>query len=275
MPLRHDAAYIAENDRLRSRYVRALTQDGASGSPPLGRVQIPKVLIQFWHEATAVPADVRECLETWEPLLTRGFTRLLFNDDTARDFIRSNLGDPHVTAFDQCRHPAMRCDYFRLCYIWKRGGFYVDADEVYQGGDCELLYRDNRLKLQPLCYDTRTDTMVRADVFIGRRIYSPAWIFYVNNNPLIAPVSHPVIHAALARATHLLRSEVDARLDIQSTTGPGNLTASLVRHCVATRVGGGARDISLLSNWDSISACRWPLSYRGDERNWRLWRPSA
>jgi hypothetical protein len=36
----------------------------------------------------------------------------------------------------------MRCDYFRLCYIYRQGGFYVDADEIYQGGDYHSLYRD-------------------------------------------------------------------------------------------------------------------------------------
>jgi hypothetical protein len=255
--------------------MRTLIQADATGNPPPGRVQIPRVLVQYWHDAAAVPADVRDCLDTWQPLLNRGFTRLVFDDEAARSFIRRDLGEPYVTAFDQCPHPAMRCDYFRLCYIWKRGGFYVDADEAYQGGDFESLYRDNRLKIQPLCYDTRTETMVHASVFIGRRIYSPAWIFYVNNNPMVAPAFHPVIRSALARATHLLLSDVGARFDIQSTTGPGNLTASLVEYLVATRPGWEERNVLLLKNWDSISLCRWPLSYRGDERNWRLWRPFA
>src|SRR5690606_5690340 len=141
-------------------------------------------------------------------LETRGFTRVLFNDTSARTFIRGALGISYATAYERCRHPAMRCDYFRLCYIWRRGGFYVDADDVFQGGDCETLYRDNRLKLQPLCYDTRTDAMVEPEVFIGRRITSESWIFYVNNNPLVAPARHPVIERALHRATRrLLRDD--------------------------------------------------------------------
>ena len=137
------------------------------------------------------------------------------------------------------------------------------------------LYRDNKLKVQPLCYDIQTDTMVHTDVFIGKRTYSPDWIFYVNNNPLVAPPFHPVVRLALARSTRILLIQTGERLDIQSTTGPGNLTASLVQHSIASRAAGKDRDFLLLTNWGAISTSRWPLSYREDERNWRLWNPTS
>ena len=169
----------------------------------------------------------------------------------------------------------MRCDYFRLCYIWKNGGFYVDADEVYDGADCEFLYLDDRLKVQPLCYDTQTDAMVCCDVFIGQMAFSPNWIFYVNNNPIVAPAFHPIIRSALARSTRILLSQAGERLDIQATTGPGNLTASLVQHSIASRAEAKHRDFLLLRDWEAMSTSRWPLSYRDDERNWRLWSPAS
>lgn len=279
MPRRPNLVCIreAEDHRLRSRYMRELIQTAPPPISPVGRVRIPRVLVQFWHDATAVPADVRECLRSWQPLTRRGFTRAVFDDTTARGFILDALGQPYLAAYDRCRHPAMRCDYFRLCYIWRRGGFYVDADDVFQGGNCETLYRDNRLKLQPLCFDAWTEQMVRPELFIGRRITSPNWIFYVNNNPLVAPAGHPVIARALHRATRRLLDDNAAHFDIQSATGPGNLTASLVAHSVVERTGGwaggGARDVLLLSDWAAIAECRWELSYRSDDRNWRLWRP--
>ena len=74
----------------------------------------------------------------------------------------------------------MRCDYFRLCYMVRHGGFYVDADEFYQGGDYASLFQDNRLKIQPLCYDISSATMVPYDIFAKERSDSPNWIFYVN-----------------------------------------------------------------------------------------------
>lgn len=271
----NDPSHIAEDDRLRSSYMRKLVRETAPIDAPSGPANIPKVIVQFWHDSGAIPPDVCECLDSWEPLVGQGFKRVLFDDNEARRFIARQFGSPHVAAFDRCPHPAMRCDYFRLCYIFRHGGFYVDADEVYQGGDCQSWFRDNRLKIQPLCYDTLSNTMVQTDVFIGNQADSPDWIFYVNNNPLIAPASHPVIRLALARSTRILLSHRGERLDIQSTTGPGNLTGSLVRHSIASKLAGKARDFLLLTNWDAMSISRWPLSYRDDGRNWRLWNRTA
>ena len=267
---------VAEDDDLRSRHMRHLIQ----GVPPTESdmrpvpVTIPKVVIQFWHDGDSIPADVRECLDSWQPLTNQGFKRVLFNDSDARRFIAKHFGRGYVAAFDRCHHPAMRCDYFRLCYLVLHGGFYIDADEFFQGGDCRPFFRDNRLKMQPLCYDTSAGTMVQNDTFTKIQNESPQWIFYVNNNPLIAPASHPVVRLALARSTRILLSHKEKQLDIQSTTGPGNLTASLVKHAIASELSGRARDFSFLAKWDTLAVSRWPLSYRNDERNWRLWSPS-
>lgn len=267
------AAQIAEDDAQRSAHVRHLLSDSAARRPPLPAVPIPRVIIQFWHDSADVPSDVSECLDSWGALIECGFRRVLFDDDTARVFISKFLGSTHAAAFDRCRHPAMRCDYFRLCWMLLRGGFYVDADEWYLGANCDQLFVDGTLKVQPLCYDLSTETMVPAAVFLNEDEPSPHWIFYVNNNPLIAPPAHPVIRLALERATRLLL-DPKPPTDIQSTTGPGNLTASLVRHSVDHDAGQQA-DFAFLVEWDSISVSRWPLSYRNDERNWRLWRPTA
>ncbi len=268
------ASRVAEDDGLRSRYMQQLIQEVAPTRPPLAPATIPKVIVQFWHEANAIPADVHECLDSWEPLQRQGFKRILFDDYEAKRFISKSFGRRYVAAFDRCHHPAMRCDYFRLCYMLRNGGFYVDADEFYQGGDCGSLFQDNRLKIQPLCYDTAAATMVPSDTFTKKQNDSPHWIFYVNNNPLIAPASHPVIRLALARSTRILLRHKKTLLDIQSTTGPGNFTASLVKHANASELAGQARDFLLLANWEALSVSRWPLSYRDDERNWRLWNPA-
>lgn len=273
-----DLSSLVGDHRLRSSYVRELVRDTVPIlDAPSDRGHIPKVIVQYWHDSSAIPTDVCQCLDSWEPLTEGdfGFKRILFDDSKARHFISRSFGGLQVAAFDRCRHPAMRSDYFRLCYIFRHGGFYVDADEVYQGGDCRSWFLDNRLKIQPLCYDTLNNTMIQTDVFIENQDDFPDWIFYVNNNPLIAPASHPIIRLALVRSTRLLLSRRKERFDIQDTTGPGNLTHSLVRHAIASKQAGEARDFLLLTNWDAMSISRWPLSYREDERNWRLWNPTA
>ena len=267
----NDPIGCAEDDYSRSSSVRSLVQTPQSLlAPPLRyRSTIPKVIVQFWDNLGRIPKDVQECLDTWKPLAAHGFAISIFDDRKARRFIFTQFGSTHVEAFDRCYHPAMRCDYFRLCYILSSGGFYVDADEMYQGMDLNHLFDDNRLKLQPLCYDTETGAMIKPNVFMKDRQYSPNWIFYFNNNPIIAPAGHPIIRLALERATCILINYRE-RPAIQSTTGPGNLTASLVRHAISQELAGEAQDFLILSDWESTSISPWPLSYRNDARNWRL-----
>jgi len=266
-----DPSRIAEDDDLRSACIRKLVQKSVSFNKRHGTAAIPKVIIQFWHDLDDIPKDVQECLDSWKSLIPQGFKRVLFDDHAARNFIHERFGAKYVAAFDLCHHPAMRCDYFRLCYVLEAGGFYVDADELYQGSDCQSLFSDDRLKLQPLCYDNLSECMVQTCDFLKHGAYSPLWIFYVNNNPIIAPPDHPVIQLALERATWILLSRTEERPDIQSTTGPGNLSANLVRHWIRLEREGKDQDFDFLHDWDSHSISKWPLSYRNDERNWRIW----
>lgn len=268
-----DPLRAAEDDGLRSWHVRNLVQRRAPTNSRPHVPQIPRVIVQFWDDPFRLPSDVRECLDSWRPLSSSGFKRLVFDDDRASQFISRVFGRSFVAAFDRCHHPAMRCDYFRLCFLLAHGGFYVDADEYYLGTSYEELFLDNMLKAQPLCYDLATNSMVQPEVFLYEPAFSPDWIFYINNNPLVAPPFHPVIRLALARSTRILLNE-SGHPDIQSTTGPGNLTACLVRHSLACQHAGKDEDFSLLENWEETSVSRWPLSYRNDARNWRLWNPT-
>jgi hypothetical protein len=274
MPSVNDSIYIAENDDLRSNHIRELVQEKISIAKSFCRTVIPKIIVQFWHDLNDIPNDVQDCLDSWAPIKNQGFKIVLYDNNSAREFISKGLGDSYVTAFERCHHPAMKCDYFRLCYILTLGGFYVDADEIYQGTDCNNFFLDDKLKIQPLCYDTATGKMIKPDVFIRDHEYSPDWIFYVNNNPLIAPAYHPVIRLALDRATSILLGCLEEHLEIQSTTGPGNLSASLVRHSIDSKLKGRACDFLILPDWESTSISPWPLSYRNDKRNWRLWNSS-
>jgi hypothetical protein len=264
------AAKIAEDDGLRSQFMRQLIATSSSEPQTASRSTTPRVLVQFWDDASAIPDDVQECLKSWAPLEAAGFERTLFDDTSARQFIEDHFGARNVRAFDRCNHPAMRADYFRLCFMLRIGGLYVDADDVYQGAEIEPLIGRGQLWLQPLCYDIASDSMVDvprafADTSCTTRI------FYVNNDPLIAGPGHAVIATALKRSTALLLAANGANRDLQSLTGPGNLTASLVNHAVQQAADGETRDFEFLTRWDAVAVSKWPLAYRADGRNWRNW----
>jgi len=229
----------------------------------------PRTIVQFWHDLGELPEDIKECIASWTRWMASGFTHRLYSERSARELIGDALGARHERAFDLCYHPAMQADYFRLCYLLVEGGFYVDADDVCVGTQIDWLFDDGRLKVQPLCYDIASGAMVDAATFLRTGAYAPSWIFYVNNTPLIAGRRNPIIERALQRATELLELAGDGVLpEIQTTTGPGNLSRSIFE--LGTNSGGMECDLVVLRDWDSFAVSRWPLSYRSDARNWRL-----
>lgn len=260
-----------EHHRQRSEFIRGLVQQSVSKVPINDQYKQgpPRTIVQFWHNLEELPEDVEKCIASWTRWTTSGFTHRLFDERSAKSFIRDSLDVRHERAFDRCYHPAMQADYFRLCYLLVEGGFYVDADDVCVGTQISWLFDDGRLKIQPLCYDIASGAMVNTANFLRIGAYEPSWIFYVNNNPLIASKRHLIIERALRRATELLELAGEGVLpEIQATTGPGNLSRSIFE--LGSVSGVMDCDLVVLRDWDSFAVSRWPLSHRSDSRNWRL-----
>jgi mannosyltransferase OCH1-like enzyme len=272
--LRTGLASLSEDPQARNDIMRRLIQSPETPYAGRSRESVPRVLVQFWDDR-AIPPDVLRCMNSWRSLEKRGFERLVFDDLRARDYIGTYLGLRHLKAYESCGHPAMKSDYFRLCFVARHGGFYVDADEVFQDVDCESLVADPRLKLQPLCYDNAADEMVAAEVFTRPGSDPGTWILYVANDPLIAPPGHPVVRSALIDATQRLLGASHQELAIQAVAGPGNLTKCVATYALATGQARMARDFLILHGWRGISVTEWALEYRSDHRNWRNWSVST
>lgn len=264
-----------EDDGLRSDFIRQVTlRQLERDRPPPGcertdRAElIPRTLVRFWHDPHDVPPDVRECMESWDALRDEGLSFRMFGDASASAYIAERYGPREIAAFARCRHPAMRSDYLRMCFVLAEGGLYVDADDVLLGDGWKEVFRDGTLKVQPLCFDVAADGMVSASELRRTDLPTDDRIFYVNNNPLAAPAGHPVLRRALARSTDSLLGE-DPAPEIQSTTGPGNLTAVLAAHAREAEASGTPPEFELLLDWEETVESRWDLAYRGDARNWR------
>lgn len=277
-----DAWKLAEDHARRSDHIRGLLanrldgraeRDAAEGAPGAAYAASPTIL-RFWHDPSGPPPDVAECLDSWHHAAgAAGAELLLVDDEQARGFITEHYGATTASAYDSCPHPAMRADLFRLCWLVASGGVYVDADDALIGALPEGFLTSNKLQLQPLCYDQARDEMVPQQVFFhASPTESATWTFYANNAPIGAPPDHPVLIAALERALAHIQTARSGheRWDIQATTGPGNLTAALVAHSVELALTGDRPAVRWL-DWDAVAVSRYPLSYRGDARNWRRW----
>jgi len=262
---------LAKNERARSNFVRELVQH--YNEPVQTRAaQLaapPRRIVQFWDDLGRLPQDVKECMESWRKLERSGFELQVFDENSAREFIKTHLGSRFERAFDKCYHPSMKSDYFRYSYIFVEGGFYIDADDVYHGTTIDHLFTDGRLKLQPFCYDIATAQMVPPSVFVNPGANKLSWIFYFNTTPLIAVRNHPIIERALLNATVALEEESEGELpEVQATTGPGNLTRSIFE--VIANESCPEEALLVVHDWEKTSTSKWPLSYRNDKRNWRI-----
>jgi mannosyltransferase OCH1-like enzyme len=263
-----------ECEDLRSTFIRDITLQQLANSTEtaerccLELPVIPRKLVRYWHDPSDIPEDVRTCLESWDCLADEGFEFHMFDDASAAAYIAGAFGLRECRAFARCSHPAMRCDYLRMCFVLAEGGFYVDADDVLLGEGWRHIFRNGTLKVQPMCYDITACGMMHAADIWRSDLSSKGRVFYVNNDPIAAPADHPVLRRALTRATEKLLGE-DPFPEIQSTTGPGNLTAALAAHARQLQIEGLPFDFELLRDWESIAEMRWNLSYRADFRNWR------
>ena len=262
---------LEEAHRKRSNFIRGVIQ----GFPPCEEASrptqssLPRRIVHFWDDLDQLPEDVQECIASWGPVQNRGVELQLYDYARASDDILSRMGRRFEGAFARCYHPAMQSDYFRLCTIFAEGGCYIDADEVYRGGEIDHLFGDERLALHPLCYDMKSDAMVPSTIFREPGADSSDWIFYFNNNPLIAPPHHPVIKKALMSATAALEDyPQDQYPEIQSATGPGNLSKAVYEHAMTNPE--VYRELRVLRDWEALAIQKWDLSYRNDRRNWRL-----
>lgn len=262
---------LTMKERARSNYVREFVQ-GFNEPHNISqdyKSKIPKCIVQFWDDLNRLPDDVKECMESWRQLEQSGFEFQVFDENSAREFIKTYLGSRFEKAFNNCYHPSMKSDYFRYSYIFVKGGFYIDADDIYHGISIDHLFTDGRLKLQPFCYDIETAQMVSSSRFVSPGADKWSWIFYFNTTPLIAAQNHPIVERVLLNSTMALEQEPNEMLpEVQATTGPGILTDSIVEVLANEKCPEGI--FLVLHDWEKASTSKWPLSYRNDKRNWRL-----
>lgn len=268
-----DSTAIESDWQLLSLTLKKLTSHATPERPvALGSIPVPRVLVQYWDQPE-VPDDVAKCLASWVSLESRGFSRLLFDRNRARSFILDAYGDGHAAAFDAAPHPAARSDYFRLCYLAVRGGWYVDADDQFRDVDIGVLLLPRGLRVQALCYDIDIGNTIDARVALQGRDTRNV-IHYVNNNPIIARPDHPIITEALRVATVTLHQHAripETHFDIQATAGPGLLTLIIAKYGLGSLLTNTELDFEIRTDWDAFAQPIWDLTYRRSGYDWRSW----
>lgn len=254
---RHDPATPMDHHLLHMA-VRALLLQPAP--PPAHRAS---GILQFWDQPQP-PPDVLDCMDSWR---AAGPPLVRFDDAAARDWLQARFGAELVAAYRHCHHPAMRCDLFRLAWLLREGGLYVDADDAL-APDALMQDFGRGAVLLPLAQQGHAIVPVldglharNAGQYIG---------FYVNNAPFFARPGHPLLERALERAMGHLRQAMaeGRRADIHIDVGPTNLSFALLDHLAECHRQDRDPDVHVQIEWPWLRPFL-PLAYKQGERNWR------
>jgi mannosyltransferase OCH1-like enzyme len=229
-------------------------------------------IVQFW-DAEDIPEDVRNLVEAWRNSVPEG-CHILFNEETARNFIMQRYSRSFVDAYDTCWHPAMKSDFFRLAYLYAHGGLYIDADERrlrdipnvnFSGGSLLVVFplmreRNSNGNFAPVTID---DLASRTPAVNGPECYFA-------NSPIFATKKNEAIKAALISARRLIQKAKEdlTTPNIHAITGPTNWTLAIAAHLIDSACSGRKPSDIKIIDWPRYASSQ-PLKYKDDDRNWR------
>ncbi|MGJ4927590.1 tetratricopeptide repeat protein [Bradyrhizobium sp. HKCCYLS2038] len=163
--------------------------------------RIPRRIVQYWDEDP--PEDVVELMQTWRSV-NPDYAWLSFSDESAMRFLEESYPEEVARAYVLAHEPARKADVFRLAWLAKEGGVYVDADDGCNTGLDEMI--------------------PNGAGFVGyQEDYGS-----LGNNFIAAAPDHPVIRRALKLAVDALnRGDRDL---VWLSTGPGLLSRAFAQH---------------------------------------------
>ena len=209
-------------------------------SPP----PIPFCIIQYW-DSRQVPEDLIRISQSWKDL-NPGFTYYRFFDKNSLSFIQSELGERHAQAFKNCEHPATQADYFRLAYLYVKGGVYSDADDI--------------------CVASLLSWCQSGAEFIAHQEDFGS----IGNNFLAARPGNRIIEIALNSATEKLLEYCNEGPWFK--TGPGLLSSAVAQYIAERLENEKIQDLPLMILSCSELKARVyphiPLSYKRSDRSW-------
>lgn len=106
---------------LNATYPEYFNQD-----PATRKTEIPRTLILTWKDLKEIPEKVMGQWHDHNP----DFRVDMYDDKRIVDFLKQEYNETYVKFFDDIKLGRHKADFFRYCYLYKRGGIYADIDLV-------------------------------------------------------------------------------------------------------------------------------------------------
>lgn len=85
---------------------------------------IPLNIFQSWHTLN-LPSKMKSNVELLQKQNPE-FTYYLYDDDMSREFIKTHFDEEVLYTFDKLKPGAFKCDLWRCCVLYIKGGIYLD-----------------------------------------------------------------------------------------------------------------------------------------------------
>eukprot|EP01063_Lacrimia_lanifica_P010725 TRINITY_DN1747_c0_g1_i2.p1 TRINITY_DN1747_c0_g1~~TRINITY_DN1747_c0_g1_i2.p1 ORF type:complete len:738 (+),score=197.60 TRINITY_DN1747_c0_g1_i2:57-2270(+) len=186
------------------RKLRTMARVTPAKTPVEDDRPIPRIILQTNPE-DSVPVGLYENMQKVIEL-NPNYEHHHFSDASVREFIKGHFDERVVTAYDSIRTGAYRADLFRYCFLYVRGGVYIDADIVV---------------LRSL------DDIIQAnDTFVSPEDSGFGSIY---NALMMAAPKHPIVKRAIEMAVDLICAK-DYDVGPLGVTGPLLLRSAFTAH---------------------------------------------
>ncbi len=161
---------------------------------PKYNVSIPKNIICTWREK-----DVSKTLLNYSTTIMKEmnpeYCLTIFDDNDCRDFIANHFDSTILKAYDDIIPKAFKADLWRYCYLYIKGGVYLDIKTV--------------------CAKPLNAILHNKEILLIRDINNE-WIY---NGIIGVPPAHPLIKIALDESVKMIQ-ERNYGTHILDITGP-------------------------------------------------------
>lgn len=230
--------------RHRQRFLlwRAFFQNKSALDSAVHASSEPVRVFQFWDKTP--PPDVEAAMDEWRDLAGSSYYAR-FDDASAREVLADTAIPGLVAAYDAARHPAMKADIFRLVYLLRSGGLYVDAD-TRPAPDARNVLRTASRSLHLAFYAHQPHGLLQ-------------------NAVMLVEAGHPILTLAIeACINNVLNGEGEK---VSVATGPVVITNAFL-----TLLEKGAVPATMMAftECNTRLARNFAASYKGDDRSWHL-----
>lgn len=158
-------------------------------------MRIPKTILQLWGRRETLTQQMLGAVGTWK-ILNPSYDHVLMFDEDCREFLKEHFTEDVCTAFELIKPGAGKADLFRYCYLYIKGGVYVDIDNI--------------------CVKPLDDIIKEDGEFIGvldlpyRSIYSDfnGKSFAIHQSFIVCIPGHPWLDMAVKLSTYNILNKV-------------------------------------------------------------------